>query len=583
MTDQKNLVLAIAISVAILFGFHFIYEVPRQQRLQAEMARQKAMQEQTVDPATAGATAPVAAPGGVPAAPGAVPGASPQVAQAAPAEAPRVRIETPELHGSVSLRGGRFDDLTLARYKTEPKQGAPEVALLAPAGSSKPYFAEFGWIAGQDGAAQALPGPQTDWTARGDRLAPGQPLVLSWDNGQGLVFEREISVDENFMFTVVQRVRNTGGQPVTLFPYGRIVREGTPETSGFYILHEGPIGVANGTLQELTYDEAREDGSWSADSTGGWIGITDKYWLVTLIPDQKTPVAMRVSHQQGDVYQTDYRGQALTVQPGATAETTNRLFAGAKVVRLLDRYEDELGVARFSYAVDWGWFYFLTKPFFYALDWLGRATGNFGIAILVFTVFLRLAFFPLANKQYESFGKMKKLQPQMEELRKRCGDDRQRMSQEMMALYKREQVNPLAGCFPILLQIPVFFALYKVLFVTIEMRHAPFYGWIRDLSAPDPTTLFNLFGLIPWDPPSFLHIGVLPLAMGVTMWLQQKMSPAAGDPVQQRVMMMLPFLFTYMMAAFPAGLVLYWTWSNLLSIAQQWFIMRRMGVKNPAA
>ncbi|HYE50239.1 MAG TPA: membrane protein insertase YidC [Azospirillaceae bacterium] len=573
MTDQKNLIAAIVISVAILFGFHYFYELPRQQRMQAEMARQKALTAETM-PAPAPGEAPTAA----------APASGPRDRADILGEAQRVRIETPALHGSVALKGGRLDDLTLAGYHVAPDKGSPEVVLLSPAGSTQPYFAEFGWIAGQDAAGQKVPGPDTVWTPQGDKLAPGQPLTLTWDNGQGLVFEREVTVDQDFMFTVVQRVRNTGGQPVTLFPYGRVVREGTPKIEGLYLLHEGPIGVLGGTLRELEYEDLRDDGSWSADTTGGWIGFTDKYWLVTLVPDQKAPVSIRATWQgQGDIYQTDYRGQAVVVQPGAAAETTNRLFAGAKVVRVLDRYEEELGVARFSYAIDWGWFYFLTKPFFYALEFLGRTIGNFGLGILVFTVFLRLAFFPLANKQYASIAKMKKLQPQMEELRKRAGDDRQRLSMEMMALYKKEQVNPLSGCLPILLQIPVFFALYKVLYVTIEMRHAPFYGWIRDLSAPDPTTVFNLFGLIPWDPPAFLHLGALPLLFGVTMWLQQKMNPAQADPVQQRVFMMLPFIFTYMTASFPAGLVIYWTWSNLLAIAQQWFIMRRMGVKNPAA
>ncbi|WP_114394951.1 membrane protein insertase YidC [Oleisolibacter albus] len=579
MTDQKNLILAIVISVAILFGFHFFVELPRQKAQQENLARQQALSGETITPAEPG-TAPPPAP------------TTPGVDAAAIAQAPlrsrdavlgesgRVTINTPRLHGSINLKGGRLDDLTLANYNVTPDPKSPEVVLLSPVGAVDPYFAEFGWVAGNGGAV-ALPGANTVWSASADRLEPGTPVTLSWDNGQGLVFERTIAVDENYMFTVTQRVRNTGGQAVVLHPYGFVQRRGTPHASGMYILHEGPVGIIGGVLQEFKYKDLQGETAKEMTTTGGWIGITDKYWLVSLIPDQKTSVDVRVLHQKGatDIYQIDYRAPAVTVEPGQSTETAQRLFAGAKVVDILNHYEDNLGVERFNMAVDWGWFRFLTKPFFYALDFLGGAVGNFGIAILIFTVFLRGAFFPIANKQYEAFAKMKRLQPKMEELRKRLGDNREQLSMEMMKLYKEEKANPLAGCLPILLQIPVFFALYKVLYVTIEMRHAPFYGWIHDLSAPDPTTLFNLFGMIPWDPPTFLHIGIWPLLMGATMFLQQKMSPANPDPVQQRVFLALPFIFTYMMASFPAGLVIYWTWSNLLAILQQWFITRRLNAK----
>ncbi|WP_029013880.1 membrane protein insertase YidC [Niveispirillum irakense] len=576
MTDQKNLILTIAISVAILFGFHFFYERPRQQAAQAELQRQQALQvEQGQVPST------------VPQA-GTIPGASDGMGGAARergdvlAENARVRVNTPSLHGSINLRGGRIDDLTLAKYNTTPEKGSPEVVLLSPLGGADPYFAEFGWLAA-GGPAVNLPKSDSIWTASADTLTPGNPITLTFDNGEGLVFERTIAVDENYMFTITERVRNESGSALNLQPYGFVQRRGAPHTSGMYILHEGPLGVLDGTLKEFKYKDLKEDGKTETlKSTGGWIGITDKYWLVSLIPDQSAPIEARVLHQQvgGDLYQVDFRGtQAITVAPGSTAENTSRLFAGAKVVSLLDEYSDKLNIADLNYAIDWGWFYFLTIPFFHALDFLGRMLGNFGLAILAFTVVLRLAFFPIANKQFEAFAKMKKLQPKMEELKKKHGDNREALSMAMMKLYREEKANPLAGCLPILLQIPVFFALYKVLYVTIEMRHAPFYGWINDLSAPDPTTLFNLFGLIPWDPPSFLHIGILPLLMGITMWLQQKMNPSNPDPVQQKVFMLLPLIFTYMMASFPAGLVIYWTWSNLLSILQQWVIMRRMGVK----
>lgn len=573
MTDQKNLVLTIVISIAILFGFHYFYERPRQLAAQAEAQRQQALMAEQAPPAVPGTAPGITGDGAVPAV---------RDRASVLAETGRVTISTPSLHGSINLRGGRVDDLTLAKYRTTPDKSSPEVVLLAPVGTEHPYYAEFGWVAANAGDTVALPKADTVWTASANTLTPDSPVTLSWDNGAGLVFERTFAIDANYMFTVTQRVRNETGAPVALNPYGFVQRRGTPKVEGTYVLHEGPLAIVDGTLKEYKYDDLKDDGKIiNLSSTGGWIGITDKYWLVGLIPDQTQTTDLRVLHQKAatDIYQIDYKAPAVTVAAGAAAETTHRLFAGAKIVGLLNEYNDKLGIDSLDYAVDWGWFYFLTKPFFHGLDWLGVTIGNFGIAILVFTVFLRLAFFPIANKQYEAFAKMKKLQPKMEELKKKHGDNREALSMEMMKLYKEEKANPLAGCLPILLQIPVFFALYKVLYVTIEMRHAPFYGWIHDLSAPDPTTLFNLFGLIPWDPPSMLHIGIWPLLMGATMWLQQKMNPANPDPVQQKVMMLLPFIFTYMMASFPAGLVIYWTWSNLLSIVQQWFIMRRMGVK----
>ncbi len=571
MTDQKNLVLTIVISIAILFGFHYFYERPRQLAAQAEAQRQQALQAEQVPTTTPGATPGIGADAGVPAA---------RDRADVVAETARVAIATPSLHGSINLRGGRVDDLTLAKYRTTPAKDSPEVVLLAPVGTEHPYYAEFGWVAANAGDGLLLPKADTVWTASANTLTPDSPVTLTWDNGAGLVFERTFTVDADYMFTVTQRVRNQTGAPVALSPYGFVQRRGTPKTEGTYVLHEGPLAIVNGTLKEYKYKDLQEEPA-NLNSKGGWIGITDKYWLVGLIPDQSLTTDMRVLHQKTatDIYQVDYKAPAVTVAPGETTETTNRLFAGAKIVDMLNSYNEKLGIDSLDYAIDWGWFYFLTKPFFHGLDWLGRTIGNFGIAILVFTVFLRAAFFPIANKQYAAFAKMKKLQPKMEELKKKHGENREALSMEMMKLYKEEKANPLAGCLPILLQIPVFFALYKVLYVTIEMRHAPFYGWIHDLSAADPTTIFNLFGLIPWDPPTFLHIGIWPLLMGVTMWLQQKMNPSNPDPVQQKMFMLLPFIFTYMMASFPAGLVIYWTWSNLLSIAQQWVIMRKMGVK----
>jgi YidC/Oxa1 family membrane protein insertase len=389
-----------------------------------------------------------------------------------------------------------------------------------------------------------------------------------------------VAVDENYMFTVTQRVENTGGEAVTLHPYALVSRHGTPQTSGFFILHEGPIGVFDNTLREVDYDELREEGVISQATTGGWIGITDKYWLAAVIPDQNDPVEARFVHQRSDnidIYQTDFTGGAVAIGPGETVESTSRIFAGAKRAQLLDHYAQTYNIAHFDRAIDFGWFYFLTKPLFYFLIYIQRYVGNFGIAILVLTVVIKLLFFPLANKSYKAMSQMRRLQPEMLKLRERFGDDKMRLNQEMMALYKREKVSPASGCLPMLIQIPVFFALYKVLFVTIEMRHAPFFGWINDLSAPDPTSIFNLFGLIPVDLPQFLIIGAWPLIMGVTMYLQQKLNPQPPDPMQAKIFMMLPVIFTFMLAQFPAGLVIYWTWNNVLSIIQQWVIMRRTG------
>ncbi|MGE0748337.1 MAG: membrane protein insertase YidC [Rhodospirillales bacterium] len=598
MLEQRNLLLAVVVSVAILLTYQILFEQPR-----IEKARQQ--QQTTQVPAAPGApSAPgtPAAPGGstAPAAPGtaatpAVPGAAPgapgtPAAPGAPAQAatrdavvaagPRIAIETPKLKGSLALDGLRLDDLVLTEYRQTVDPGSPPITLLSPEGTAAPYFAQLGWLSADP--ESPAPGVATRWQANGRRLTPDTPVTLTWDNGSGLRFIQEIAVDKDYMFTVTRRVVNASAKSVTLYPFGLVKRLGEPHTDGLFILHEGPVGVLDGTLQEVSYSKLRDDGEVKGKSTGGWIGITDKYWLAALLPDQKTGNEMRFSHHlegQKDAYQTDYRGDAVVVAPGATAATTDRVFAGAKVVRVLDRYETELGVHRFDRAIDFGWFYFLTKPIFYALEYFHRHLGNFGLAILLFTVLIKAAFFPLANKSYKAMSRLKLLQPKMMELRERYKDDRMRMNQAMMELYKKEKANPMAGCLPIAIQIPVFFALYKVLYVTIEMRHAPFYGWIQDLSAADPTSVLTLFGLIPVTLPHFLHIGVWPVIMGITMFLQQKLNPQPMDPAQQKIFMMLPIVFTFVLAQFSAGLVIYWAWNNLLSILQQWLIMRRMGVK----
>ena len=416
-----------------------------------------------------------------------------------------------------------------------------------------------------------------------------RPVTLTWDNGDGVKFIRRIALDENYMFTVTQRVENRRTNPITLHPYGLVSRTDTPSVSVFWILYEGAIGVFNGTLSEIDYDDMRDDGRIEKASTGGWIGITDKYWLTALVPDREAPFTGSFNHRMTDDgrdrYQVDYIRSAEVVPAGGAVEVVNRLFVGAKEVEILDAYMDEngLSIASFDKAVDFGWFYFITKPLFYVLRYFSNLLGNFALSILLLTVIVKLIFFPLANKSYRAMSSMKKLQPEITRLRDRYKNDRQRMNREMMDLYKRAKTNPAAGCLPIVIQIPVFFALYKVLFVTIEMRHAPAFGWIQDLSARDPTSIFNLFGLIPWDPPSFLLIGIWPLIMGLSMYLQQRLNPQPADPVQAKIFMMLPVIFTVVLAPFPAGLVIYWTWNNMLSIAQQWVIMKREGIANPAA
>ncbi|MBM3564767.1 MAG: membrane protein insertase YidC [Alphaproteobacteria bacterium] len=534
----------------------------------------------SISGAPSGATIPGAPSGAtIPGAPSGVSISGAPSAATAPHAVPRIAVETPTLKGSIALEGARLDDLVFTRYFDKPGgKGKPE-PLFLPRGHKTAYYAQFGWVAG-DGAA--APGPDTIWTADGNKLTPDQPVTLTWNNGQGLTFALTLAVDKDYLFTVTGRVANGGAKAATLYPYGLLSRTGTPQVADIYILHEGPLGVFDKTLKEVTYADMRKQGAQESKSQGGWAGITDKYWLAALIPDQKAQATHRFLYRRdgdADRYQVDYLQGAVAVPPGATVETRAHLFAGAKQLGLLDDYGDKIGIPRFDLAIDFGWFYFLTKPIFYALIWLNKLLGNFGLAILALTVVIKLLFYPLANKSYVAMSKMKKLQPEMMSLRDRFGGDKVRMNQEMMALYKREQVNPAAGCLPILVQIPVFFALYKVLYVTIEMRHAPFYGWIVDLSALDPTTIFNLFGLIPWQPPQFLMVGIWPLIMGVTMWLQQRMNPPPPDPIQAQIFAWLPVIFTYMLASFPAGLVIYWAWNNILSIAQQWLIMKRMGVK----
>ncbi|MFG1247680.1 membrane protein insertase YidC [Xanthobacter flavus] len=594
MSDNRNMFIAIGLSMVILIGWQFVFGIPQAEK-QRQAAEQQRIEQTAQQQAQSGATpTPGAAPGTTPAglpqsgAPG-TPGGRALTRAEAIAASPRAPIATQRLSGSISLRGARADDLLLTEYHETVDPKSPNIVLLSPSGGPNPFYAEFGWTSAA-GAGVAVPGPDTLWTVQpGATLTEKTPLVLTWDNGQGLTFRRTFTIDDHYMFAVKDEVENKGAAAATLYPYALVSRHGVPHVAGFYILHEGLIGVlGDNGLQEVTYAKMDKEKPLTFSATGGWLGITDKYWAATVIPDQSVKVDAKFSSAMingQQTFQTDYLAQPLTVEPGSKITSSGQLFAGAKVVQVVDGYAETYKIDRFDRLIDWGWFYFITKPLFLVIDWIYRVVGNFGVAILVVTVLLKGIFFPLANKSYASMAKMKAVQPELTSIRERYADDKVKQQQAMMELYKKEKINPVAGCLPILIQIPVFFALYKVLFVTIEMRHAPFFGWIRDLSAPDPTTVFNLFGLIPWDPGSvpvigsYLLLGAWPLIMGVTMWVQMKLNPAPPDPTQQMIFNWMPIIFTFMLAHFAAGLVIYWAWNNTLSVTQQAVIMRRNGVK----
>ena len=610
--NQKNLVMAIALSLAVLLGWQYFYVWPKEQeRRRLEASRQVPQANVPAKDGTIAAT-PNAQQGSAPASAGAPKSAAPigkdapasLTREAALAASPRLKIETPSLTGSIALKGGRIDDITLAKYTETLKPDSNKVVLFSPTGTAQSYFAEYGWVAAP-GQATKVPDRDTLWTASAPTLTPAAPVTLSWDNGQGQIFRRIISVDASYMFTIKDEVENKSSASIGLQPYARIYRHGTPKVEGWAILHEGPIGFLspddkNG-LKELTYAELKKEADTAlkdkkiplgeksfAGVKGGWLGFTDKYWAATMIPEQGSVydahvVAYAKTADQDEGYQTDYIEPVNTIAAGATGSNTGHLFAGAKEVRLIDGYKSSLNLKQFDFLVDWGMFWFITKPLFWLIDKLYALLGNFGLAILAVTVLVKGAFFPLANKSYESMAKMKKVQPDMERLREQYKDDKPKMQQELMALYSKHKINPASGCLPMLLQIPVFFALYKVLFVTIDMRHAPFFGWIKDLSAPDPTTIFNLFGLLPFNPSAlpvigeYLHLGVWPIIMGITMWVQMQLNPKQPDPMQQQIFNWMPVMFTFMLGAFPAGLVIYWAWSNTLSLLQQYYIMQKNG------
>jgi len=586
MTDNRNVILAIVLSMLVLFGWQYFVAGPQlvQAQRQAELAAaQQAGADTTLaTPATPGQA-------GVPAAPGAVQAF--ETREAALAATPRIPIDTLDLEGSINLTGARIDDLRLKQYRETVNPDSPIITLLSPQGRPNAYFAEEGWVAAS-GSGIPVPDAQTVWQVEGDNatLTADTPVTLVWDNGAGLIFRRTISVDQYYLFTVEQTIENTGAGDVALYPYARVIRHNTPQVQNFFIQHEGPHGVLGSyNLVSKKYSDLQNERQVTFENTTGWLGFSDKYWATAVMPPAGTGINARMSWGNVggfDDYQTSYVETTPVVVPaGGFATRESYLFAGAKEESVISAYEREYGFDRLNLLIDWGWFWYLTQPMYYLLSFLYGILGNFGLAILAVTVIVKAVFFPLANRSYASMAAMRRVQPEMKSIQERFKDDRAAQQQAMMELYRKEKINPLSGCWPLLIQIPVFFALYTVIFISLDMRHAPFFGWIRDLAAPDPTNIFTLFGLIPWDPTvipvigGFLHLGIWPVIMGITMWVQMRLNPPPPDPTQAMIFNWMPVIFTFMLGTFPAGLVIYWAWNNTLSIAQQWFIMKRHGAE----
>ena len=592
MDNQRNTIVAIALSLLVLLAWNWFYIEPRME------AQRRAMEEAATTTELPGATTNVT-PSATPGADG-IPAATPDATAIADAGVPglvadratavaagaRVPIDTPSLSGSINLTGARLDDLILKLYRQEVDEDSPPVELLSPATLANGYFVELGYA----GAAGTVPRGDTEWTAEpGATLTATTPVTLTWENGAGLTFIRTIEVDENYLFTVTDRVANAGGEPVTLSPYGRSTRFFKPSDPQVFVLHEGMLGwLGEEGLAEESYGSVEDDGTLEYGRTQeGWLGITDKYWATSLIPElaEGQGFKPRFAHLTAgrERWQADFLRDAVAVPAGGEATVVNRIYAGAKKSAIIDEVGDRYGIANFDLMIDWGWFYFITRPMFALISFFQGLVGNFGVAILLATVVVKAIFFPLANKSYASMAKMKLVQPKMQEIKEQYPDDRAAQQRAMMELYKTEKINPVAGCWPVLLQIPVFFALYKVIYVTIELRHAPFFGWIQDLSAADPSSIWELWGLVPWGAaeylPGFLLLGVWPVLMGITMFLQMRLNPTPPDPTQQMIFTWMPVVFTFMLSTFPAGLVIYWAWNNFLSIIQQAAIMKKHGTK----
>jgi len=489
----------------------------------------------------------------------------------------RIKLENNNIKGSISLEGGIIDDVTFKNYN-EKLDGKEKIVFLNPKNSNEGYYIESGW-ASSGNEKTKLPLDNSKWIVKGNKmLSPNNPITLEWNNGEGLIFTKKIELDDNFLFTVTQGIKNNSNKSFQFFPYVQITRNYKPEVTPIYILHEGFLGVFGDELKEMDYEDVEEE-KFITSSSKGWLGITDKYWLTAIVPEKGKNFKSEFLSQNGKYKANFIIKDPTIVNPNSSSISTSNVFVAAKEVSTIDNYAESLGIEKFDLTIDWGWFYFFTKPLFFVIDYFFKLTGNFGWAIVIITALVRLIFFPLANYSFRSMAKMKVLQPEMLRLKEVHKDDKTKLQQEMMALYKREKVNPISGCLPVLIQIPFFFAIYKMLFVTLEMRHQPFFGWVKDLSERDPTSIFNLFGLIPWDPPTFLMIGAWPILMGLSMYLQQKLNPTPPDPIQAKIFMFFPLFLTIILAPFPSGLVVYWTVNNILTIAQQWVIMRGTKVK----
>ena len=489
----------------------------------------------------------------------------------------RIKIENQNIQGSISLQGAIIDDVIFKNYN-QTLNGKDKVIFLNPKNSPKEYFVETGWAAGGDEKVK-LPLVSTIWKTIGNNvLTPDNPVTLEWDNGEGLIFTKKIELDDKFLFKITQEIKNNSNKAFQFYPYAQINRKGKPEGRQIYILHEGFLGVFGEELKEENFDDIEKE-KFTINSSTGWLGITDKYWLTAIVPEKNSEFKAEFV-AKNEKYRANYIiKNPKILNPGSSINNEIKTFVAAKEVAIIDDYAEKLNIEKFDLAIDWGWFYFFTKPLFFVIDYFFKLTGNFGVAIVILTACIRIVFFPLANYSFRSMAKMKVLQPEMVRLKELHKNDKTKLQQEMMALYKKEKVNPISGCLPIMIQIPFFFAIYKMLYVTLEMRHQPFFGWIKDLSERDPTSIFNLFGLIPWDPPSFLVIGIWPILMGLSMWVQQKLNPTPPDPIQAKIFMFFPIFLTIILAPFPSGLVVYWTINNILTILQQWIIMRKTTVK----
>ena len=557
--DLRNVIFAIALSFAVLFGWSVIFETPQVEK-QKKLEQVQTKNEDSSTPSV-----------------NLVDTKNSVISrEEAVKTSARVIFENENVKGSISLKGALIDDITFKKYN-ETILEEKKVTYLNPLDTKDGYFVETGWAA-SNLAKVELPNTKTVWTVKGNkRLSDVNPVVLEWDNNSGLIFRKKIELDDKFLFRVTQEIQNKSKQTLELYPYAQITRNENPDVTDFYILHEGFIGVFDEELKEDSYKDIEErKKEYTAED--GWIGITDKYWLTALVPEKNQSFKGEFLYKNG--FKANYiQNKPVIIKPSSSNSSETRIFIAAKEVKVIDGYAESENINKFDLTIDWGWFYFFTKPLFFIMNYLFELTKNFGIAILLVTAAVRLLFFPLANYSFRSMAKMKILQPELLRLKELHKDDKVKLQQEMMSLYKREKVNPLSGCLPILIQIPFFFAIYKMLFISLEMRHQPFFGWIKDLSAQDPTSIFNLFGLIPWDPPSFLIIGAWPILMGATMYLQQKLNPTPPDPVQAKIFMFFPLFLTIILAPFPSGLVVYWTINNILTIAQQWVIMKRTTVK----